>query len=71
MLHLFQGMGRDHPLLLLGLRGLPPRCWGVSFHDLADLLPLRAAGRHHLSLLLLLLAHRGHRTFAGSSGSRV
>lgn len=63
MLHLFQGMGRDHPLLLLGLRGLPPRCWGVQLHDLADLLPLRAAGRYHLGLLLLQLTHRDHRAF--------
>ena len=63
MLRLFQRMKRGYPLLLLGRRGLLPRCWGVQLHDLADLLALRAAGRYHLSLLLLLLTHREHRTF--------
>lgn len=66
VLRLFQRVKRGYPLLLLGRRGLLPRCWGVQLHDLADLLPLRAAGRHHLSLLLLLLTHREHRTLTPS-----
>lgn len=70
MLRLFQRMKRGYPLLLLGRRGLLPRCWGVQLHDLADLLALRAAGRYHLSLLLLLLTHREHRTFTALHNPR-
>ncbi|KHE73379.1 hypothetical protein AS25_12590 [Kocuria marina] len=63
MLRLFQRMKRGYPLLLLGRRGLLPRCRVVQLHDLADLLPLRAADRYHLGLLLLQLTHRDHRAF--------
>lgn len=66
MLGLLCRMKGNNSRLLLRCRTLFPGRWGVQLHDLADLLPLRAAGRHHLSLLLLLLTHRDHRAFAPS-----
>ena len=66
VLRLSQRAKRGYPLVLLGRRGSFSGCRVIQLHELADLLPLRTSGRHHLSLLLLLLTHRGHRALTAA-----